>query len=76
MSVLRPTPLSERMDRWAESGKATKLPLHPQDYYALARANLVEKVSEKYGLEITCLGGEESLKKWIKESIDKDKEEE
>ena len=47
MSVLRPTPLSERMDRWAESGKATKLPLHPQDYYALARANLVEKVSEK-----------------------------
>ena len=76
MSVLRPTPLSERMDRWAGSGKATRMPLHPQDYYALARANLVEKVSEKYGLEVTCLGGEESRKKWIKESIDKEKEEE
>ena len=76
MSVLRPTPLSERMDRWAASGKATCMPLHPQDYYALARANLVEKVSEKYGLEVKCLGGEESLKKWIKESIDKEKEEE
>ena len=71
MSVLRPTPLSERLDRWAGSGLAKSLPLHPQDYYALSRANLVEKVSEQYGLEVKCLGGEKALKEWIKERIDR-----
>ena len=69
MPLYRPTPLSERLDRWANSGKATKLPLHPQDFFALSKANLVEKVSEQYGLEITCLGGEQGLQNWIKDRI-------
>lgn len=70
------TPLHTRMTRWVETGKATKIPLHPQDYYVLSARNLVEKMEEEFKLPITCLGGEESLKKWIKESIDKSKEEE
>jgi hypothetical protein len=63
------------MTRWAESGKATKIALHPQDYYVLSARNLVEKMEEEFKLPITCLGGEESLRKWIKESIDRSKEE-
>ena len=69
MPLYRPTPLSERMDRWANSGKAKSMPLHPQDFFALSKANLVEKVSEKYGLEVTCLGGEKGLQNWIKDRI-------
>jgi hypothetical protein len=70
------TPLHTRMTRWAESGKATKMPLHPQDYYVLSAAGLVEKMSEEFKMDITCLGGEASLKKWIKESIEKSGSEE
>ena len=65
--ILSNTPLAERIERWATSGKATKIPLHPQDYFALDRAGLIDKVSEKYKLDITCLGGEAGLKKWTKE---------
>ena len=63
------TPLSERINRWATSGKAKSIPLHPQDYFALSKSNLVDKVSEKYGLEVTCLGGEAGLKNWMKDRI-------
>ncbi len=70
------TPLRERIERWIETGKATKILLHPSDFFAISRANLVEKVEEEYKLEVVCLGGEASLKKWIKESIDKSSEEE
>ena len=69
MPLYRPTPLSERIERWATSGKARSIPLHPSDYFALSKSNLVDKVSEKYGLEITCLGGEKGLQGWIKDRI-------
>lgn len=66
--ILAKTPLAERINRWATSGKATKIPLHPRDYYVLSNANLIDKVSAQYGLEVTCLGGEEGLKKFIREN--------
>lgn len=65
--ILARTPLSERLERWATSGKANKLALHPQDYYTLDRAGLIDKVSEKYSLDVVCLGGDAGLKKWTKE---------
>ena len=70
------TPLHTRITRWVETGKATKIPLHPSDYYVLSARNLVEKLEEEFKLPITCLGGEDALKKFIKESIDRSKEEE
>ena len=66
--LLAKTPLAERMQRWVDTGKATFLPLHPKDYWTLDRAGLIDKVSEKYGLPVTCLGGEEGLKKFIKDN--------
>ena len=66
--ILANTPLAERIDRWATSGKATRLPLHPSDYWTLDRAGLIDKISEKYSLDITCLGGENALKKFLKEN--------
>ena len=66
--ILAKTSLSERIERWATSGKAQSLPLHPKDYWTLDRANLIDKVSEQYGLPVTCLGGEEGLKKFIREN--------
>ena len=66
--ILAKTPLAERIERWAKSGKASKIALHPKDYWTLDRANLIDKVTEQYGLAVTCLGGEEGLKKFIKEN--------
>ena len=71
MLLTMTTPLAERIERWATSGKAKSIPLHPSDYYVLSSANLVEKISEKYSLEIKCLGGDTGLKDWMKEKLRK-----
>ena len=73
--LLAKTPLSERIERWALSGKATRIPLHPSDYWVLDRAGLIDKISEKYSLDITCLGGENALKKFLKENTKQGNEE-
>ena len=74
--ILARTPLSERIERWATSGKATRIPLHPSDYWVLDRAGLIDKVSDKYKLDITCLGGENALKKFLKENTREGRDEE
>ena len=71
MLLTMTTPLAERIDRWATSGRAKSILLHPSDYYVLSSANLVDKISEKYSLEIKCLGGENGLKDWMKERLRK-----
>ena len=76
MMILAKTSLAERIDRWATSGKATRIPLHPSDYWILDRAGLIDKVSEQYKLDITCLGGENALKKFVKESTQEGSNEE
>lgn len=63
------TPLAERIDRWATSGLARSILLHPSDYYTLKRANLLEKIENRYSLPVTILGGEKALKEYVKESI-------
>ena len=76
MLLTMTTPLAERIDRWATSGKAKSILLHPSDYYVLSSANLIEKISNKYSLEIKCLGGEDGLKEWMKEKLRKSHDDE
>ena len=62
------TPLAERIERWAKSGKANSIPLHPQDYYTLEKKQgLIEKIEAQYNLEISCLGGLEGMKLYLKD---------
>ena len=63
------TPLAERLERWATSGLAKSLPLHPADYYILSKANLLEKTENRYSLPITILGGEKAYKEYVKEKF-------
>ncbi len=74
--ILARTSLSERIERWVETGKATKIPLHPKDYWTLDRAGLIDKVSAQYGLDVVCLGGEAGLKSWTKEHTTEGRREE
>ena len=76
MLLTMTTPLAERIDRWATSGKAKSILLHPSDYYVLSSANLIEKISNKYSLEIRCLGGESGLRYWMKEKLRKSHDDE
>ena len=76
MLLTMTTPLAERIERWATSGKAKSILLHPSDYYVLSSANLIEKISNKYSLEIRCLGGESGLRDWMKEKLRKSHDDE
>ena len=76
MLLTMTTPLAERIERWATSGKAKNILLHPSDFYVLSSANLVEKISEKCSLEIKCLGGDTGLKDWMKEKLRKSHDDE
>ena len=66
-------PLLTRIDRWATSGKAKSIPLHPRDYFVLSKAGHVDTISEKYSLDVRCLGGESALKEFVKEKMDESK---
>ena len=57
------TPLDERIDRWATSGKATRILLHPQDFIKVAKK--VESLEAKYNMPVEVLGGEKALKAFI-----------
>ena len=63
------TPLVERIDRWATSGLAKSIPLHPQDYFVLSKAGHIETIENKYSLEVRILGGEDALKKFLKDRM-------
>jgi len=60
------TPLEERIDRWATSGKATRILLHPQDFIKVAKK--IDAIEEKYNLPVEALGGEKGLKSFIQDS--------
>ena len=71
------TPLADRIQRWVDTGRATKILLHPKDYFTLqSREGLIDKISKQYSLPVVCLGGEEGLKKFIQENIRTNKDEE
>ena len=68
------TPLVDRIDRWATSGLAKSIPLHPQDYFVLSKAGHIETIENKYSLDVKCLGGEEALKKFLKDRMRNEEE--
>ena len=63
------TPLAERIERWATSGLAKSIPLHPMDYFVLSKAGHIETIENKYSLEVRILGGEDALKKFLKDRM-------
>ena len=60
------TPLDERIDRWATSGKATRILLHPEDFIKVAKK--INEIEAKYNLPVEVLGGEKGLKSFIQDS--------
>jgi len=60
------TPLEERIDRWATSGKATRILLHPKDFLKVAKK--IDAIEAKYNLPVEALGGEKGLKSFIQDS--------
>ena len=76
MLMTMTTPLAERIDRWATIGRATKILLHPRDYWTLQRKEgLIDKIEKQYSLPVVCLGGEEGLKNFIKDNTRNNDEE-
>ena len=61
------TPLASRIMRWAKSGRAKSILLHPSDYKIVSNAKAREKLEQMYNLKVLCLGGEEALKKHLSE---------
>ncbi len=57
------TPLMDRIDAWATSGKATKILLHPEDWDRLSDSKR-ETISAKYQMPVVCLGGERAYVNW------------
>ena len=57
------TPLLDRIDMWAKSGKATKILLHPEDWDLLTD-NKREQLEAQYNLPVVCLGGERAYLSW------------
>jgi hypothetical protein len=68
------TPLEERIDRWATSGLATRILLHPEDYKTLSKGE-IEKIEGKYNLPIEILGGERALALHLREGKSDEEEE-
>jgi len=58
------TPLEDRIDRWATSGNATKILLHPEDYLKLNETKR-EKLTAKYNLPVEVLGGARGIQIYL-----------
>ena len=68
------TPLTDRIDRWATSGRATKILLHPEDFLRLNETKR-EKLTAKYNLPVEALGGKRALNDFLRLTEENDKEE-
>ena len=69
------TPLADRIDRWATSGNATQILLHPEDYLKLSDSKR-EKIEKQYNLPVNALGGERGLQDYLNRSMSKEELEE
>ena len=61
------TPLEERIDRWAKSGSAKSILLHPEDYVKIN--NKKDIIETKYNLPVVCLGGARGLADFLNRNI-------
>ena len=57
------TPLMDRIDRWATSGKATRILLHPEDWNRVGETKRA-MLTAKYNLPVECVGGEAAYLAW------------
>ena len=57
------TPLMDRIDRWATSGKATRILLHPEDWNRVGETKRA-MLTAKYNLPVECVGGETAYLAW------------
>ena len=58
------TPLADRIDRWATSGNATRILLHPEDYLRLSDSKRA-KYEAQYNLPVEPLGGERGIRDYM-----------
>ena len=58
------TPLEDRIERWAKSGNAKSILLHPEDYVKINRKK--DMIETKYNLPVVCLGGARGLADFLK----------
>jgi hypothetical protein len=58
------TPLAERIDRWATSGNATRILLHPEDYLRMSESKR-DKIAAQYNLPVEPLGGERGVRDYL-----------
>ena len=58
------TPLEDRIDRWATSGNAKQILLHPEDYVKINKKK--DMIETKYNLPVVCLGGARGLSDFLK----------
>jgi len=65
-------PVEERIDRWATSGKATKIPLLPEDYVVIKKKKDI--LETKYGMPITVIGGNRALNEFLRNTDEVEKE--
>ena len=57
------TPLMDRIDRWATSGKAKSILLHPEDFDRIGEKKKA-MLEAKYDLPIVCVGGDKAYFAW------------
>ena len=57
------TPLMDRIDRWATSGKAKSIALHPEDWDRIGEKKRAA-LEAKYGMPLVCLGGDKAYFEW------------
>ena len=67
------TPLKDRIDRWATSGNATRILLHPEDYLKLNESKQ-EKLTAKYNLPVEVLGGEKGIRDYLRKRNTEDEQ--
>mgnify|MGYP006883069320 CR=1 FL=1 len=68
------TPLEDRIDRWATSGKATRILIHAEDYIRLSDTKR-EKMETKYGMPIEILGGDKAVREFLSRNKNEEKRE-
>ncbi len=55
--------LEDRIDRWATSGNAKSILLHPEDYLAVEKKK--DMIETKYNLPVVCLGGDRGIREFL-----------
>ena len=55
--------LEDRIDRWATSGNAKSILLHPEDYLRIEKKK--DMIETKYNLPVVCLGGDRGIREFL-----------